>query len=123
MQCNFKKEDQKRCNANAMIDNGFCFSHNPLAAEAKKVAVDKGGKSSKKNHNSLPPLELNSVRNVVNLLSTAINEVRGGKIELRVANCVGYLSGHLIKALEIADLEERFENLEKVVKILSIDKK
>lgn len=115
MRCSYIKTDDKRCSANAMTDSEFCFTHNPAVIEEKRAAVIRGGKMSKKNHASLPPFFLNQPKDVVSLLATTINEVRGGSIELRTANCIGYLSGHLIKAIEIADLEERVSKIEKVI--------
>ena len=115
MQCQFIKSNQNQCKANAMRDSEFCFTHNPKAEEAKRAAVIKGGESPKKNYNPLRPIKLNSNKSVVNLLATTINEVRQGEIDLRVANCIGYLSRHLIKALETANLEERICEIEKMI--------
>jgi len=98
-----------------MKNSRFCFTHNPETKDAKKLAVIKGGKSPKKNLNPLPPIEIYNNKDVVNLLSQTINEVRQGKVNLRVANCIGYLSGHLLKALQVADIEERVERLEKIM--------
>ena len=116
MQCKFIKQDNNQCEANAMQGNEFCFTHNPEVSEAKHQAVVKGGSSPKKNYNPLPPIEISDSKSVVNLLATTINEVRQGTIDLRVANCVGYLAGHLIKALEVSDLEKRIEGIEKTIK-------
>lgn len=115
MKCNYIKTNKKQCSANAMIDSKFCFSHNPNTKEQKREAIIKGGKMSKKNHSFLPPITLNQPKDVVNLLATTINEVRSGSVELRVANCIGYLSGHLIKAIEISDLGERVSKLEQAI--------
>jgi len=115
MRCNHIKSNKKQCAANAMIDSNFCFTHNPATKEEKKAAVVKGGKMSKKNHSSLPQITLSQPKDVVGLLNTTINEVRGGAIELRIANCLGYLSGHLIKAFEIADLDDRLTKIEKAI--------
>ena len=113
--CKFKKINGARCNAWAMTDSEFCFTHNPEMKKAKQEAVIKGGKSPKKNHNLLPPVEITDNKSVANLLAQTINEVRMGKIDLRVANCIGYLSGHLIKALEISDLEKRISEIEEII--------
>lgn len=113
MRCKYIKKDKKQCSANAMVDSGFCFTHNPATKEQKRAAVIKGGRMSKKNHSSLQSVQLNQPKDVVNLLNMTINEVRGGEVELRVANCLGYLSGHLIKAFEMADLDERLSKIEK----------
>ena len=116
MRCEFIKSNGEQCNANAMRDSQFCFTHNPKMKKAKKEAVIKGGKSPKKNYNPLPPVDLADNQGVARLLAQVINEVRRGEIDLRVANCIGYLAGHLIKALEISDLEKRVEEIEKTIK-------
>ena len=78
------------------------------------MAVIKGGKALKKNYDPLPPIELTDSKSVVTLLTTTISQVRAGKIDLRVANCVGFLASHLIKALELSDLENRVMEIEKL---------
>lgn len=113
MQCKFIKSNRKQCNANAMRDREFCFTHNPETKEAKKEAVTRGGKSPKKNYNPLPPIEMKSVSGVAEMLNRVANAVMAGEIDLRVANCLGYLSGHLSKALEVSDIEKRVEEIEK----------
>jgi hypothetical protein len=115
MKCCYIKSNKEQCSANAMTGSKFCFSHNPDTKKEKLVAVIKGGKAPKKNHSSLPPIPLNQPKDVVGLLTTTINEVREGSIELRIANCIGYLSGHLIKAFEITDLEDRISKIEKTL--------
>ena len=115
MRCGYIKSNKKQCAAHAMAGSKFCFTHNPDTKEQKRAAVIRGGKMSKKNRSSLPPVILNQSKDVVALLATTINEVRSGSIELRVANCIGYLSGHLIKAIEISDLEERVSKIEEIL--------
>ena len=115
MQCKFIKQDNNQCEANSMQENEFCFTHNPETKEAKHQAVIKGGNSPKKNYNPLTPVEISDSRSVVKLLATTINEVRQGEIDLRVANCIGYLAGHLIKALEVSEIESRMETIERVI--------
>ncbi len=115
MQCKFIKQDNDQCQANAMQDNELCFTHNPEVSEAKHQAVIKGGSSPKKNYNPLLPVEIKDAKSVVNLLAITVNEVRQGEIDLRVANCIGYLAGHLIKALEVSEIESRMETIERVI--------
>ncbi len=117
MQCKVIKSNNEVCEANAMINSDFCFTHNPQTQQEKRAAVLKGGLASKRNINPLPAFEISDNKSVVGLLAQVINEVREGKIDLKVANCIGYLSGHLIKAMEIAELEERVENIEKTLKL------
>ncbi len=115
MQCKFIKQNNEQCRANAMQKCQFCFTHNPETGEAKHQAVIRGGKSPKKNYNPLISIEINDSKSVVKLLATTINEVRQGAVDLRVANCIGYLSGHLIKALEVSEIVGRVETLEGII--------
>jgi len=112
MRCSYIKQNKEQCSANAMKDSKFCFSHNPKMKEQKMAAVVKGGKMSKKNRSRLPEVPLNDTKDIVVLVARIIKEVRSGSIELRVANCIGYLSGHLIKAIEISVLEDRLSKIE-----------
>ena len=115
MQCKFIKQNNEQCEANSMKDSEFCFTHNPKTKEAKRQATIKGGSSPKKNYNPLAPMVISDSNSVVKLLTTTINEVRQGEIDLRVANCIGYLAGHLIKALEASEIVSRIETIERVI--------
>ncbi|MFH1694521.1 MAG: hypothetical protein ABH880_02090 [Patescibacteria group bacterium] len=81
-------------------------------AERKRLATQKGGMATRKILKPLSYVEVENLRDVVDLLATTINEVRTGLVEIRTANCIGYLSGHLIKAFEVAELEFRISRIE-----------
>lgn len=117
MKCTFKKENNERCNANAMKSSKYCYLHNPdIPKEEKFNAQSNGGKGNTiKVFEPLAPIFLDNPGDVVNLLAETINKVRAGEMDLRVANCIGYLSGHITKAFEIAELEKRIEVVERVV--------
>jgi len=99
-----------------MINNKYCFSHNPAAKKAKKRAILKGGLATKKRTKSVAAIKITTVKNVAHLIIRTINELRENKIDTKVANCIFYGSGQLIKALEISDLERRLEQLESITK-------
>ena len=113
--CQFIKSDGEECKANAMRESEFCFTHNPDTEEERISAVSRGGSAPRKVYEPLPEVKIENTKDVVNLLSTTISEVRAGSVELRVANCIGYLSGHLIKAFEVSALEERLSKIEKLL--------
>ena len=117
MKCTFTKENNKSCNANAMRTSKYCYLHNPEISEEEKFNVQStGGKGNAiKVFEPLESMKIQEPSDVVLLLADTINRVRTGEIDLRVANCIGYLSGHITKALEIADLEKRIEVVERVV--------
>lgn len=116
MQCTYTKANGEQCQANAMKDTDFCFTHNPATREQHAAAVIEGGKnSSRKDTVSLEPLQLKEPSNTIDLLEQTINGVRDGSIPPNIANTIGYLAGHLLKAIEAADLSKRLETIERVI--------
>lgn len=98
-----------------MTGNEFCFTHNPDTKEERALANSKGGMTPKKNGHPLPPMEIVEHQDVVLLLVDTINRVRSGEMDIRIANCLFIGSGHLIKAMEVAQLDGRFEIIESVI--------
>lgn len=113
--CKKIKPDGNRCDAWAMSDGDYCFTHSPETKDERARASQKGGQTPKKNYTPLPALTLRRPDEVVVLLEDTINMVRSGEIDLKVANTLGFLSGHLIKAIEIADLDGRVETIERAI--------
>lgn len=113
--CKEIKDDGITCNAWAQAGKSFCLMHDPEMEEEHKLICQKGGQTPKKNFNPLSPIFLDDPGDVVNLLADTINKVRTGEMDLRVANCIGYLSGHLTKAFEVAQLDKRITLIEGVV--------
>jgi hypothetical protein len=58
---------------------------------------------------------MRSVDDVTTLLAETINRVRGGRVDPRVANTVGYLAMALLKALQQGAIESRLQALEAVL--------
>jgi hypothetical protein len=115
MQCKFIKNG-KHCGAFAMNKSEFCFSHNPEAKEQKQLAVMKGGKALKRSACvQLATVDINDKKDVIPFLVAVINELRGGKIDNRKANSLAYVGGVLIKAYELAEMEDRLEKVERLV--------
>ena len=112
--CKANTRKGKHCKSPPQIGLQYCFFHDPVNSENRKAASSKGGKRGKMS--TLPPQTPNhvikSARDVVNLLSESVSQVRRGEIDPRIAHAVGYLSGIILKAREQSDLEERLDNLE-----------
>ena len=117
MQCTLVKTDNTQCQANAMLESEFCYLHNPNISDDDKIAArSKGGQANAKSLKMpLKRLKINEAKDVVGLLVQTINEAREGKIEVRLANCLGVLSGHLIRAFELTDFEQRLTKLEQAI--------
>lgn len=114
--CQYTKSEGEQCKAWAMTDSDFCFTHNPDMQEERSLANQRGGQVGKTTTTEpLPPIELSQPSDVVVLLQDTIRGVRAGDIDLKVANSVGYLSGQLLKAHEVAQLQARIEFLETIL--------
>lgn len=117
MKCIFIKENKMRCEANPMLKSKYCYYHNPeISQEEKLEAQIKGGMANKiMVRDPLPVIPLKSTKDVVVLLEDTISRVRDGSLELKIANTIGFLTGHLLRAFEVSELESRMETIERVI--------
>jgi len=116
MKCKARTRSGKLCKANALIDKDYCLAHDPDSREKFKEITRRGGKVKKKIQVSLAPIEFKGDSGeVLDLLADTINRVRSKEIPPRIANTIGYLAGHMLKALEIAEIESRLRKVERIV--------
>jgi len=117
MQCSFIKPDGTQCNANAMSGLDYCYTHNPdISDEEKREAKQRGGQNrAVAISEPLPPLAIAEPNDAVLLIVDTINRVRAGELDIRVANCLGFLTDKLLKAFEVSKLNDRVEIIERVI--------
>jgi len=113
--CKYIKDNGEQCNATPMKDADYCFSHNPDTQLEKKLAVVKGGLNSRKVNLDLKPLSIKNPQEVASLLEDTINGVRSGEIPPNIANTIGYLAGHALKAIELAKYADKIESVERIL--------
>ncbi len=113
--CIYIKPDGERCQAKAMKDSKYCFTHNPDTQIEKHLAVVKGGLNSKRVKLHLQPLSIKTPQEISMLLEDTINKVRSGEMPPNIANTIGYLAGHALKALEASNLDQRVEMVESIL--------
>ena len=114
--CKHTLDDGKRCNAYALTDKDYCFSHDPESREAKAIATRNGGLVKQiKINGELQAIDVKTPKDVVKVLSTTIAEVREGKLPPQIANTIGFLSGHLLRAFEIAEMDDKVEEVKAVL--------
>jgi hypothetical protein len=108
-----------RCSAPVQSGTTLCFFHDPARAGEQQDARRAGGRQRQRPTAVLgadfPAKDIQSVADVKGLLSETIHQVRTGAIDPKIANCIGYLSGILLKAIEVGDIEERLAAMEAVV--------
>ncbi len=114
--CKHTLDDGSRCKAYALKDKDFCFSHDPESKEKKALAVKNGGLVKQiKINGDLQTVDVKTPKDVVTLLGLTINEVREGKLPPQIANTIGFLSGHLLRAFEIAEMDDKVEEVKAVL--------
>ncbi|HOW59340.1 MAG TPA: hypothetical protein PLO78_06430 [Candidatus Omnitrophota bacterium] len=106
----------RRCEAHALTDKDYCFSHDPDSKQAKAIACRTGGlMKTVRIPEQLDPVRIQSPKDVIKLLSVCIAEVRAGRIDCRTANTIAYLSSHLLQAFDRVELEEKIQELNAVL--------
>lgn len=117
MRCELVKPDGERCGAPAMAGANYCYLHNPaIDADEKRAAQVRGGLTHRAAvAEPLPALPIAGPGDVITLLGDTVNRVRAGELDPRVANCLGVLAGHLLKAFEIAQTATRIEKIERII--------
>jgi len=117
MKCEFIKTDGEKCEAHAIKDSEFCYFHNPdISDEEKREAQSNGGKTKAlKLKEPLPALALVKPDDTILLVADTIRRVRAGTLDIRTANCLGFLSDKLLKAFEVSKLNDRVKIIERVI--------
>ena len=114
--CTQVLEDGTQCDAWALHDKDKCFSHDGSSAEEKALAVRKGGATRQAVvETPLQQITINTPSDIIKLLSQTITEVRDGTLDLRIANTIGFLAGHLLRAFEITELNGKVEELKAII--------
>jgi hypothetical protein len=113
MQCQKKKRDGNQCRARARSGQKYCALH----AEPGKAA-ELGSKGGRRRAVYSPDalLEFPAPRTAADLrdlLAQSIVEIRAGKLDPKLANSISYLGAGFLRAIEVADLEGRIEELER----------
>jgi hypothetical protein len=121
-QCEVRKKDGSICGANTQRGKDVCVFHDPAKEGDGRRARRAGGlarsASARVLPADIPPVPLNSSKDVVSLLGESILQTRRGELDPRVANTIGFLSGVLLKALEQVLVEERLLKVETALGLL-----
>jgi hypothetical protein len=117
MKCSFIKDNGEQCNTYAMGDSEFCYLHNPaISDEEKRNAQARGGQARALTVSQpLPDLPIATPDDAVLLIADTIRRVRAGELDIRTANCLGFLTDKLLKAFEVSQLNGRLEVMEQVL--------
>jgi len=115
MQCTFTTKEGTQCGFPAQNGLSVCFVHDPDKERERAEARRRGGESRKAPTLPVgaPEFDLKTAEDVRAMLEDTINKVRAGQLDAKIANNLGYLSSQLLKAIEISDVEQRLDEIEK----------
>ena len=105
----------KPCGGFAIAGSGFCFAHDPASAARRADARRRGGKAGRVATLAESGVSVRTLGDVVAVVEETINDVRVGRVDVRVANAVGYLANVAMKAIAQSDIEARLDALEAVL--------
>jgi len=114
-QCAYVHASDRACKGFAVTGSRFCFAHDPAQASKRDDARRRGGQAGKVKPLPESTLAVRSMGDVLKLIETTINDVRAGRVDVKVANAVGYLANVSVKVIQQADIEVRLEALESVL--------
>ena len=123
-QCSYTKEDGQQCSAWALKGKDYCFRHDPDSRALSLEASRRGGLVKKiEIETPLEAIPVSAPKDVVVLLTKTINEVRQGKLDPRIANTIGYLAGVLVRALEVAEVARKVDEVRAVLLVRATPEK
>ena len=104
-----------QCEGYAITGSSHCFAHDPGQAAQRDEARRRGGQAGRGATLPASDVPVRSLVDVVALVEETINDVRTGRVDVRVANAVGYLANVAAKAIQQGELELRLVALEAVL--------
>ena len=105
----------KPCGGYAIAGSPYCFAHAPEQRDKRDAARRRGGQAGRVATLAESSVTVRSLGDVVALVEATINDVRAGRVDVRIANSVAVLAGVAIRAIERSDLDARLEALEAVL--------
>ena len=116
--CEAPKEDGNRCQAAPLLDGDFCLMHSPEHAEEMAEARRLGGlrRRREKTVSGAYDFEgLADVGQVRRLLEIAASDTLSLENSVARSRTLAYLAQVALKALEVGELAERIDALERLV--------
>jgi hypothetical protein len=115
-QCEHLKADGSRCLARALPGKTLFVFHDPESAAATKRGRRAGGRAAVRKVVTLPAdtpdLELRTAQAWLDLLGHTANQVRTGRLDVKVSNAVAYLASVALTGMKLGPLEEKMAAIE-----------
>lgn len=115
MQCEKTKRDGTQCRARALAGEKHCALHSD-PGKAAQLGSRGGRRRTVYSPDGLKDFAApKTAADLRDLLAQSIIEIRGGKLDPKLANSISYLGTGFLRALEISEIEPRIEALEREI--------
>jgi len=119
--CQAITQDGTPCQAYAVAGSDYCFHHDPARAVERRDARSRGGRARHGRHvgpvGQAEPIPLETMADVATLLRRTIDDTFQLENSLQRARTLGYLANLFLKALDMADLEQRVMAIERALEM------
>jgi hypothetical protein len=115
LQCAYIRPNGRQCGGFAVNGSRLCFAHDPAQAPKRDDARRRGGSAGRIAPLPESTLTVRTMSDVLELMETTINDVRAGRVDVRIANAIGYLANVSVKVIQQTDIETRLQALESVL--------
>jgi hypothetical protein len=113
--CAFVHPSGRACGGFAVSGSSFCFAHAPEQEDKRADARRRGGQAGRVATVAESEVNVRTLGDVLALVELTINDVRTGRVDVRVANAVGVLANVAARVIQQADVEARLAALESVL--------
>jgi uncharacterized small protein (DUF1192 family) len=116
--CRYRKDDGQPCRATPLHDSDFCFWHSPEHAEEVAEARRLGGLRRRREKTVSGAYDFEGLADVVQvrrLLEIAVLDTLSLENSVARSRTLAYLAQVALKALEVGELAERIDALERLV--------
>ena len=116
--CNALKEDGSHCQAAPLLDSDFCLMHSPEHAEEMAEARRLGGLRRRREKAVSGAYDFDGLADVTQvrrLLEIAASDTLSLENSVARSRTLAYLAQVALKALEVGELAERIDALERLV--------
>ena len=116
--CKYRKPNGQECRAAPLRNSAYCFMHDPSVAAERAEARRLGGLRRRREKATSEVYDwtgIQRIEEIQRILKVAIVDTLGLDNSPARSRTLGYLASLSLKALEVAELEQRVAALEQVV--------
>ena len=111
--CKAITKSGKSCRMLPLKDDNYCYIHSNKTVEEKKISLRNGGKRKVYIFTDFPEVKLKSISDINRFIALMINKILKNEMDLRIGTGINYLLMTLIKSLELSEIEQRLNKIEK----------